>query len=71
MARIAHARRCGRFEWMALDWNERAIRFYKALGAVEMAKGRLFRVTGESPDSRPFVRTRLGRVVGPPRVADV
>jgi GNAT superfamily N-acetyltransferase len=47
VARIAHERGCGRFEWMALDWNEPAIRFYKALGAVEMPEWRLFRVTGE------------------------
>jgi hypothetical protein len=33
---------------MALDWNEPAIRFYKALGATEMAEWRLFRVTGEA-----------------------
>jgi GNAT superfamily N-acetyltransferase len=48
VARIAHERDCGRFEWMALDWNEPAIRFYKALGAVEMPEWRLFRVTGEA-----------------------
>jgi GNAT superfamily N-acetyltransferase len=48
VARIAHERGCGRFEWMALDWNEPAIRFYKALGATEMAEWRLFRVTGET-----------------------
>jgi hypothetical protein len=33
---------------MALDWNESAIRFYKALGAVEMPEWRLFRVTGQA-----------------------
>jgi GNAT superfamily N-acetyltransferase len=48
VARIAHARGCGRFEWMALDWNESAIRFYKSLGAVEMTEWRLFRVTGDA-----------------------
>jgi GNAT superfamily N-acetyltransferase len=48
VARIAHERGCGRFEWMALDWNEPAIRFYKALGAAEMPEWRLFRVTGEA-----------------------
>jgi GNAT superfamily N-acetyltransferase len=48
VARLAHARGCGRFEWMALDWNEPAIRFYKSLGAVELAEWRLFRVTGEA-----------------------
>lgn len=46
VARIAHERGCGRFEWMALDWNAPAIAFYKSLGAVEMAEWRLFRVTG-------------------------
>jgi GNAT superfamily N-acetyltransferase len=29
VARIAHDRDCGRFEWMALDWNAPAIVFYK------------------------------------------
>jgi GNAT superfamily N-acetyltransferase len=48
VARVAQQRGCGRFEWMALDWNEPAIRFYKALGATEMAEWRLFRVTGEA-----------------------
>ena len=48
VARIAHARGAGRFEWMALDWNTPAIEFYKSLGATEMAEWRLFRVTGEA-----------------------
>jgi GNAT superfamily N-acetyltransferase len=48
VARIAHSRGCGRFEWMALDWNQPAIDFYKSLGAVEMAEWRLFRVTGDA-----------------------
>jgi len=46
VARIAHARGAGRFEWMALDWNTPAIDFYKGLGASEMAEWRLFRATG-------------------------
>jgi GNAT superfamily N-acetyltransferase len=46
VARIAHERGAGRFEWMALDWNTPAIDFYKGLGASEMAEWRLFRVTG-------------------------
>ena len=25
---------CGRFEWAVLDWNESALKFYRALGAV-------------------------------------
>jgi GNAT superfamily N-acetyltransferase len=48
VARIAHRGGCGRFEWMALDWNAPAIAFYKSLGAVEMAEWRLFRVSGEA-----------------------
>ena len=60
VARIAHERGCGRFEWMALDWNEPAIRFYKALGATEMAEWRLFRVTGEA-------LSRLGAAYTDPR----
>jgi GNAT superfamily N-acetyltransferase len=47
-ARIAHERGCGRFEWMALDWNTPAIEFYKALGATEMPEWRLLRVTGDA-----------------------
>jgi len=48
VARVAQERKCGRFEWMALDWNEPAIRFYKSLGAAELAEWRLFRVTGDA-----------------------
>lgn len=48
VAHIAHERDCGRFEWMALDWNAPAIAFYKSLGAVEMTEWHLFRVTGEA-----------------------
>ena len=48
LARIAHQRGCGRFEWMVLDWNAPSIRFYESLGAVRMEEWRLFRVTGEA-----------------------
>ncbi len=48
VARIAVERGCGRFEWMALDWNESAIRFYEAMGAQQMGEWRLFRVTGDA-----------------------
>jgi GNAT superfamily N-acetyltransferase len=33
VARVAAARGCGRMEWVALDWNEPALRFYAGLGA--------------------------------------
>ena len=46
VARIAHERGCGRFEWAALDWNAPAIEFYRALGAVTLDDWTIFRVTG-------------------------
>ena len=48
VARIAAERGCGRFEWMALDWNEPALEFYRQLGASEMSEWRLLRVTGDA-----------------------
>jgi GNAT superfamily N-acetyltransferase len=36
----------GRFEWMALDWNENALRFYRGLGAKVMEDWVLLRLTG-------------------------
>ena len=48
VARIAHERGCGRFEWAALDWNTPAIEFYRSLGAVTLDDWTIFRVTGEA-----------------------
>jgi GNAT superfamily N-acetyltransferase len=48
VARIAHQRGCGRFEWAALDWNTPAWEFYRALGAVPLEDWTMFRVTGET-----------------------
>ena len=48
VARIAHERRCARFEWAALDWNTPAIEFYKALGATALDDWTIFRVTEEA-----------------------
>ena len=45
---LAVARGCGRFEWSVLDWNERAIRFYEAMGATVMPDWRICRVTGDT-----------------------
>ncbi len=50
LARIARERKCGRFEWSVLDWNEPAINFYKSLGAVPMDEWTIFRVTGSALD---------------------
>jgi len=48
LAKIARERKCGRFEWAVLDWNEPAIQFYKSIGAVPMDEWTIFRVTGEA-----------------------
>lgn len=44
LAKIAVDRRCGRFEWWCLDWNEPSIEFYKKMGAVAMDEWTVFRV---------------------------
>ena len=48
IAALAVARRCARFEWSVLDWNERAIRFYRAMGAEPMDEWTVFRLTGDA-----------------------
>ena len=48
LARTARDRKCGRFEWAVLDWNESAIQFYKNLGAAPMSEWTIFRVTGDA-----------------------
>ena len=48
VAAIAVDRGCGRFEWVALDWNTDAHRFYADLGAEMLPEWRAFRVHGDS-----------------------
>lgn len=45
---LARERRCGRMEWVVLDWNEPAIRFYESLGAKPMDEWTVYRITGEA-----------------------
>src|ERR1700745_74730 len=45
LAKIAGDRGCGRMEWAVLDWNEPAIKFYRALGAKPMDEWTAFRLT--------------------------
>src|SRR5215468_9705714 len=47
LAKIAGDRGCGRMEWAVLDWNEPAINFYRALGAMPMHEWTVFRLTRE------------------------
>ena len=48
LAALAVERGCTRFEWSVLDWNEKAIRFYKAMGAEPMEEWMVYRVSGEA-----------------------
>jgi GNAT superfamily N-acetyltransferase len=48
LARLAVERGCGRLEWAVLNWNEPAIRFYRALGAVPMDEWQVYRLTGDA-----------------------
>jgi GNAT superfamily N-acetyltransferase len=45
LAKIARDRGCGRMEWAVLNWNEPAIKFYRALGAKPMDEWTVFRLT--------------------------
>ncbi|NNM44281.1 MAG: GNAT family N-acetyltransferase [Chlamydiae bacterium] len=48
ICQIAKERNCGRVEWWVLDWNERAINFYKKIGAIPMSDWTVFRMTEEA-----------------------
>jgi GNAT superfamily N-acetyltransferase len=47
LAQIAVARDCGRMEWAVLDWNEQALRVYRAIGAIPQTMWTTQRLTGE------------------------
>lgn len=46
LARITIERDYGRFEWSVLDWNEPALKVYRAVGAVPMSEWTVQRLTG-------------------------
>jgi GNAT superfamily N-acetyltransferase len=48
LAQLAVERDCARLEWWVLDWNDPAIRFYKALGARPMDDWTTYRVDGDA-----------------------
>jgi GNAT superfamily N-acetyltransferase len=48
LARIAVANDCARMEWVVLDWNESAHRFYRGIGAVPMDEWTGWRLTGDA-----------------------
>ncbi len=48
LAALAIERRCGRFEWTVLNWNQPAIDFYEKLGATVMPDWQIVRVAGDA-----------------------
>jgi GNAT superfamily N-acetyltransferase len=55
LAKLCRERRYGRLEWSVLDWNQPAIEFYRALGAVAMDDWTINRLSGDA----------LNRLAGP------
>ena len=48
LAGLAERRGCVRLEWAVLDWNQSAIEFYRARGAIAMDGWTTFRLDGEA-----------------------
>ena len=57
MVREAHARGCGRMEWMVLNWNKLAKDFYDRRGAKQMSEWQLYRLA----------RTEMEQILGEAR----
>lgn len=69
LAAIARKRGCGRMEWMVLDWNVGARRFYKRLGARTLPEWLLYRIdlrsaAGSKSRSPGRARTRSAPLRG-------
>lgn len=64
LARIAQARRCGRMEWAVLDWNERAIAFYRSLGASPNDEWTTYRLSSDALRRLAAAPDREGRAAG-------
>ena len=47
LARITVERKCGRLEWVCLDWNKPSIDLYLSLGAKPQDEWTIYRLTGE------------------------
>lgn len=48
LARIAVERGYGRMEWSVLDWNEMALRVYRAVGAIAMDEWTVYRLKDDA-----------------------
>jgi len=59
LADLAIKNKCGRFEWMVLDWNKSAIDFFQSVGATVFDDWRICRLDEDEFDS---VAEQLRRV---------
>jgi GNAT superfamily N-acetyltransferase len=50
----ARAMGCSRLEWSVLDWNEKAINFYRSLGAKPHGGWSIYRLELDSQDKSPI-----------------
>jgi GNAT superfamily N-acetyltransferase len=48
LAELALERGCSRLEWVVLNWNDRALRFYERLGAQRLTEWEPQRLDGEA-----------------------
>ncbi|SHO59012.1 GNAT family N-acetyltransferase [Vibrio quintilis] len=48
LAQTAVNKECGRFEWVVLDWNQKAIDFYRSIGAEPQDEWIIYRMTGQA-----------------------
>ncbi len=48
LAEIAVDKKCGRFEWSVLDWNQPAIDFYESYGAKPLSEWVGYRLEGNA-----------------------
>ena len=47
LSSIAKERKCGRIDWVVLNWNKSAISFYEKIGAKSMDEWKMYRITEE------------------------
>jgi ribosomal protein S18 acetylase RimI-like enzyme len=50
LAALGVERGCDRLQWVVLPWNERAIEFYRRLGAEKVSEWDTFRLVGDAFD---------------------
>jgi len=56
LGNLSLERRCGRMEWICLDWNKPALSVYRSIGAVPLDEWTVQRLT--EPALRQFVKTK-------------